>query len=201
MRYLLKSRLLTFLVCMTFLVAGLLVVANYSGGDALAGASIQGDPAHSNTRALISVNGSSKVLKIVYFNSGSKTNPGANTPVASGSTCSGSSGLTTSGTYHYAEVRLVGTLAGTNPTLTIKLQNSVDGGTVWSDVKTFTQINATTVPAVQTQVASDGPGYSFWNGTTVATQAAAVYGDCWRVTYTYGGTSASGSFSVIGIDK
>ena len=195
-KYRVSRGLIALIFTLTLLIGGGLGVAFHGGGDALAGAEIIGD-SHSAHRLLITSNGSSKVSRIVYFNTGTKTNPGANTPVVSGSAC----GSAVSGTYHYAEVRLVGTLAGTNPTLTIKLQNSYDNGTTWVDAKTFTAYNATSVPAVQTQVAVDHGENALWNGTTVAVTPPVVYGDCWRVTYTYGGTSASGSFSVIGIDK
>lgn len=177
-------------------LGGLLYSADWSSNDALAGASVSGD-SHLPDRALITVNGSSKVSYIVYFSPGAKTNPGANTPVASGAVC----GASAAGVYHYAEVRLVGTMSGTAPTLSVTLQNSIDNQLTWNTVKTFSQINATTVPAVQTQVASDTQGSSFWNGTSVATIPAAVYGDCWRVAYTYGGTGAGASFSVVGVEK
>lgn len=193
-----KLRFFSSTAILIVMILGLLFsVANYSTGDALAGASVSGNREGATSRALITVNGSSKVSQVIYFAAGAKTNPGANTPVASGKLC----GAAASGVYHYAEVRLVGTMTGTAPTLTVKFQNSVDGGTVWSDVKTFTQINATSVPAVQTQVAADTAGSSFFNGTSVATIPAAVYGDCWRITYTYGGTGAGANFSVIGVEK
>lgn len=112
------------------------------------------------------------VRELVYVAQGAKTMANT-TPVNSTAAC----GL---GSYEVfkAQVVLVGTMTGTNPTLAIKWQNSLDGGATWADVGTWTTINATVTPASQSQTVSD-----LWNATT-----AVAYGDCWRAQYTFGGT-------------
>lgn len=145
---------------------------------------IIGDPDNSNFRALIGEEGS--VQRIVYFETDTYTMAGANTPVASDPTCF------VDGTLHQAKVVLTGTMTGTAPTLAIKWQNSIDGGTTWSDVGTWTTINATVTPASQSQTVAD-----IYNAST-----AVAYGDCWRATYTFGGTgTVTANFSIMGVDK
>jgi hypothetical protein len=166
------------------MVGGALVYANIARpGDAYAGASVSGQRDGADTRALITVNGSDKVQRIVYFKMENHLTGGANTPVASRAYC----GI--AGDLHYAEVKFTGTLTGSAPTLAIKWQNSKDNGDTWSDVGTWTTINATVTPAVQSQTVAD-----------LRASTAVVYGDCWRVTYTQG-ASGAGNFSVIGLDK
>ncbi len=125
-----------------------------------------------------------EVRELVFVDDGVKTPVGVNTPQASSTYC----GLADFETFK-AQVVLTGTLSGTAPTLAVKWQNSMDGGATWTDVGTWTTINATVTPATQSQTVSD-----VWNNTT-----AVAYGDCWRATYTFGGTSPTGNFSIRGI--
>lgn len=153
--------------------------------DAYAGAEIVGNPDGASMRALIAPAGG-RVQRIVYVAAGSKTMANT-TPVASDPVC-GLGGYT----LYRADVVLSGTMAGTNPTLTILWQNSIDGGTNWVNVGTWTTINATVTPASQSQVVSD-----VYNATT-----AVAYGDCWRATYTWGGTgTVTANFSIKGAAK
>lgn len=170
---------------MTFLVMFALLVGSFFFLDrAGAGPEIVGNPEGSTLRALVA--DGDRVDRIIYVAGGSKTMAGADTPVAGETQC----GI--AGTLHEAEVRLTGTMAGTAPTLAIKWQNSMDGGTTWTDVGTWTTINATVTPAVQNQTVAD-----IFNATT-----AVAYGDCWRVTYTFGGTgTVTANFSVNGLSK
>jgi hypothetical protein len=169
---------------MLFLLAGAFTFASLqSGPEAYAGASSIGNKDGADVRALVSSNGSDRVRRIIYFEMDNHQTGGANTPVASGEVC-GMAGM-----LHYAEVKFQGTLTGSNPTLAIKWQNSKDNGQTWSDVGTWTQINATVTPAIQSQTVAD-----------LAASTAVVYGDCWRVTYTMGAGGA-GNFSVTGIEK
>jgi hypothetical protein len=182
-----RQRLIT-LGLMTGIVAGsVFYVQSQSPSDALAGVEQVGEAEGSNLRALlVNSNGSERVNRIIYFAAGNHLTGGANTPVASGPLC----GNQVAGDIHYAEVRLSGTMAGTAPTLAIKWQNSVDGGATWSDIGTWTTINATVTPAVQKQTVADIYGAT-----------AVVYGDCWRVTYTMTGTGAAANFEIIGLEK
>lgn len=152
--------------------------------DAYAGAAVVGQRDGADVRAVVS-SGSDRVRRIVYFSLVSHASGGVNTPVASDKVC----GL--AGTFHFADVELSGTLAGTNPTLTITWQNSKDGGSTWTSVGAWTVINATVTPASQTQTLSD-----------IAASTAVVYGDCWRARYSFAGTgSPAGVFSISGMEK
>lgn len=163
------------------LIAGTFLATNSEGVSA--GPEIVGDPSNSDTRAIYVDN--ERVVRIEYFPAGVKTMANT-TPVASEPFCGLSGGL------HKAEVQLVGTMSGTNPTLAVKWQNSIDGGANWTDVGTWTTINATTTPATQSQVVAD-----IQNATT-----AVAYGDCWRATYVFGGTgTVTANISVKGIEK
>lgn len=178
------------------LLAGALVFSTHSGGqDAYAGAAVYGDPSQSDTRALISVDGTDKVTRIVYFSSGSHATGGANTPVASSTFCN------IAGTEHKATFRLSGTMAGTAPTLAILWQNSEDKGSNWTSIGTWTTVNATVTPASQSQTFFDQGPIVLMNANTPVTTPAVAYGDCWRVLYTMTGTGAAANFSVSGIDK
>lgn len=194
-----RRRLLTFVLLLPFLLslAGVVAYARLSSpADAYAGASVIGQKEGADARMLISSGGNDRVRRIVYFESGSHATGGANTPVASAKVC----GL--AGLYHYAKVAFTGTLAGTDPTLAIKWQNSKDNGSTWSDVGTWTTINATVTPASQEQTVADHGDIVLMNANTPVTTPAVMYGDCWRVTYTMGGTgSVAGNFSVIGAEK
>lgn len=152
--------------------------------DALAGAEVVGNPNGAAVRALIG-NEDGTVKRIVYVAPTTYTMANT-TPVASDPYCGGSWIL------HKAEVRLTGTMTGTNPTLAVKWQNSMDGGVTWTDVGTWTTINATVTPAVQTQTVAD-----VFNNTT-----AVAYGDCWRATYAFGGTgTVTANFGITGLEK
>jgi hypothetical protein len=72
--------------------------------------------------------------------------------------------------------------SGTTPTLDAKIQHSIDGGTTWFDLITFTQ---------KTAVSSEFKAYAEVFGTT-----GQVWGDMLRVSYTIGGTTPSFTFSV-----
>lgn len=80
-----------------------------------------------------------------------------------------------------ANLTLTGTMSGTNPTLPIIIQQSMDNGVTWSNDITFTQINATVTPPNQWVSFSD-----------VAASTAITHGDCFRTVYTPGGTSPGG---------
>jgi hypothetical protein len=126
-----------------------------------------------------------KVSRFIYFNAGSKTMVGANTPVSSGSKC----GI--AGKLHEADVTITGTLSGTAPTLAFTWQNSKDGGSTWSNVGSFTTSNATVTPPTLSQTVADLEG-----------STAVMYGDCWRMLYTFGGTgTVTANFGVKGEEK
>lgn len=161
---------------------------------AYAGASIEGQQEGANFRAIVTSGGTDRVKRIVYFKLENHLTGGANTPVASGAVCD------LAGEYHYAEVKFTGTLTGSAPTLAIKWQNSKDNQATWTDVGTWTTINATVTPATQSQTVADSKAVVLMNANTPVVTPAVVYGDCWRVTYTMGAAGA-GNFSVIGLEK
>lgn len=180
------------------LLSGAFAAAVHQNGNsvAYAGAQILGDPSTANVRALITTNGNDRVERIVYFKMESHATGGANTPVASSSYC----GL--AGMLHEVTVKLSGTMAGTAPTLAIKWQNSKDNKSTWTDVGTWTTINATVTPASQTNTVADSGSIVLMNANTPVVTPPVVYGDCWRALYTMAGTgSVAANFSVIGIDK
>lgn len=182
MRETLKKFRILLVVAILWAALGGIYILNPSGGEA--GPEIVGNPAGSNVRAIVS-GGSDKVVRIVYFSSSTKTMAGANTPVASSSYCR------VAGTFHYAQVDLTGTMTGTNPTLTIKWQNSKDNGSTWNDVGSWTEINSTVTPASQSQTVAD-----------IAAATAVTYGDCWRALYTFAGTgTVTANFKITGMDK
>lgn len=185
----------TTVVCMFLLMTTVFYASFRMGsGDAYAGAVQAGDPSNANFRALVTSNGTDRVKRIVYFKLEPHATGGANTPVASGTVCD------LAGTLHYAEVKFQGTLTGAAPTLAIKWQNSKDNGTTWTDVGTWTTINATTTPASQSQSVGDIVAPPYFNGTTTVQSTATIYGDCWRATYTMGAGGA-GTFSITGVEK
>lgn len=92
---------------------------------------------------------------------------------------------------HSAQLKLVGTPAGTNPVFTFTWQHSIDGGTTWNTVDTFTAINATVTPAAQLKTVSD-----IKNAST-----AVAYGDCMRISYVVSGTNPSATFEVVGYSQ
>lgn len=72
--------------------------------------------------------------------------------------------------------------SGTTPTLDVKVQHSIDGGTNWFDLVSFTQKTAA--------------GEELKAEAEVEGATAEAYGDCFRVSYTIGGTTPSFTFSV-----
>ena len=156
------------------------------GGLDFRGAEVVGDPSGATDRILYVDQSSSSVKRVVLFAAGAQTPVSGTTPVASSTYC-GFGGRT----LFRADAYLSGTMTGTNPTLAVKLQHSIDGGTTWIDVGTWTTINATVTPASQSNSFSD-----IWNATTPV-----VYGDCWRATKTYGGTSPGANLNVVLIAK
>lgn len=72
--------------------------------------------------------------------------------------------------------------SGTTPTLDVVVQHSIDGGTNWYTVATFTQKTAA--------------GEELKTESEVESGTAEAYGDCFRVSYTIGGTTPSFTFSV-----
>lgn len=159
---------------------------------AKAGPQVIGNPDGATDRMLIG-NTSGQTQRIVYFVDpsdgvgGSLVTPAVtSTPVVSDAKC----GL---GLYslHRADVYLTGTMTGTNPTLAVKWQNSIDGGNTWVDVGTWTAINATVTPVSQSQVVSD-----------LAASTAVAFGDCFRVQLSFGGTGSVGAtLEIVGFEK
>lgn len=72
--------------------------------------------------------------------------------------------------------------AGTNPTLDVKVQHSIDGGSTWFDLLTFTQATDATTELL--------------TYAEVADTTAQVIGDELRATWAIGGTDPSFTFSV-----
>lgn len=78
---------------------------------------------------------------------------------------------------------VVSAASGTSPTLDVVVQHSIDGGTTWFTLLTFTQKTAA--------------GNELKTESEVDAATAEVYGDCLRVSYTIGGTTPSFTFSVL----
>lgn len=85
-----------------------------------------------------------------------------------------------------AELTLTGTIgAGTAPVLTVVLQNSRDGGVTWNNVgSAFAAINSTVTP-------TGGKESVTFADQAGAINTATVYGDCFRVRYTWAGSAAT----------
>lgn len=66
-------------------------------------------------------------------------------------------------------------VTGTNPTLDVTVQHSIDGGTNWYTVAAFTQKTAT--------------GEELKTESEVESGTAESYGDCFRAIWTIGGTA------------
>jgi hypothetical protein len=64
--------------------------------------------------------------------------------------------------------------SGTNPTLDVTIQHSIDGGTNWHTLVAMTQATAA--------------GESIKTESEVESGTAEVYGDCFRAIWTIGGT-------------
>jgi hypothetical protein len=77
---------------------------------------------------------------------------------------------------------VVSAASGTTPTLDLTWQHSIDGGTTFFTVTTFTQATAATSALKQV---------SEVEGTT-----ATVLGDCMRASYVIAGTTPSFTFSI-----
>lgn len=77
---------------------------------------------------------------------------------------------------------VVSAASGTTPTLDVVIQHSIDGGTTWFTLMTFTQKTTT--------------GNELKTESEVEAATAEVYGDCFRVSYTIGGTTPSFTFEV-----
>lgn len=170
------------IVAMMF--GGLIGVANFTN-DAKAGPEIVGNPNGATSRVLMAPAANGTVKRIVYF-SGVLTPVGLNTPISSSPTC----GIGNASLYR-ADVVLTGTMTGTNPTAALLWQNSIDGGTTWNNVGTWTTINATVTPPSQSQTVAD-----------LVASTAVAYGDCWRYQVTFGGTGSVGAnLRIIGFAK
>lgn len=77
---------------------------------------------------------------------------------------------------------VVSARSGTNPTCDVVVQHSIDGGSTWFDLISFTQATAAT---------SELKAYS-----DVQASSAQVIGDRLRAKWTLGGTNPSFTFSV-----
>lgn len=87
------------------------------------------------------------------------------------------------GRYEKFTMQLAVTAAsGTTPTLDVTVQHSIDGGTTWFTLATFTQKTAA--------------GSELKTESEVEAATAEVYGDCIRAIWTIGGTTPSFTFSV-----
>lgn len=82
----------------------------------------------------------------------------------------------------FAAELVVTAASGTTPTLDVTLQHSMDGGTTWFTMATFTQKTAT--------------GSELKSEAEVEAATAEVYGDCLRAIWTIGGTTPSFTFYV-----
>jgi hypothetical protein len=82
----------------------------------------------------------------------------------------------------FAMQLVVTAASGTSPTLDLTWQHSIDGGTTWYTVATFTQATAATTAL---KAASE-----------VEAATAVVLGDCMRGSYVIGGTTPSFTFSI-----
>jgi hypothetical protein len=77
---------------------------------------------------------------------------------------------------------VVSAASGTTPTLDVVVQHSIDGGTTWHTLVAFTQKTTT--------------GNELKTEAEVEAGTAEAYGDCFRVSYTIGGTTPSFTFKV-----
>lgn len=178
-------RPLSYLLFLGLFLGGVLGLAQVDHHDAYAGIEVIGKEKGA-TDALYVAGTGGKVRRIVFFTAGVKTPTGANTPIVSDPVC----GLG-SFTLYRADAYLVGTMSGTAPTAAIKWRHSTDGGAHWTDVGTWTTINATVTPASQSQTVSD-----IYNATT-----AVAYGDCWDAVITMGGTTPGINLEINGFAK
>jgi hypothetical protein len=165
-----------------FLALALVLGAVFTLGNQGGTAAPDGQP---QVEQSLNVTNADRVRRVELVDGGLKTMAGANTPVAGQMEC----GLT--GTLHKAEVQLTGGMGGTNPTLAILWQNSIDRGNTWTNVGTWTQINATVTPQAQAQTVAD-----------LVASTAVAYGDCWRAVYTFGGTgTVTADFAINHLEK
>lgn len=82
----------------------------------------------------------------------------------------------------FAAELVVSAASGTTPTLDVTIQHSIDGGTTWFTLMTFTQKTST--------------GSELKSEAEVEAATAEVYGDCIRAIWTIGGTTPSFTFYV-----
>lgn len=82
----------------------------------------------------------------------------------------------------FAAELVVSAASGTTPTLDVLLEHSIDGGTTWFTMATFTQKTAA--------------GNELKTEAEVEAATAETYGDCLRVSWTIGGTTPSFTFYV-----
>jgi hypothetical protein len=161
--------------------AMLLMVAMFLGLTTF-GSSVEAVPAASVNSANIQAGQTGERIKYVAPGVHTMANT---TPVASTARCGNFGDL------HEVQVVLVGTMAGTNPAVSIQWQNSIDGAN-WSNVGSAVVINATTTPANSKIAVAD-----ISNAST-----AVAYGDCWRTTSTWSGTgTVTANYTVNGIEK
>lgn len=160
-------------------ISGLLVLLILAGG--LAGSQLRADagPAQSGEMyraAAITQDG--HVQRVVLLEQGVKTMADT-TPVNGSTVC-----INGDASKFAAQLTLTGTIgAGTAPVLTVVLQHSIDGGLTWRSVgSSFAAINSTVTPA---------GGREDVAFSDVAASTAVVWGDCFRVRYTWAGTAAT----------
>jgi hypothetical protein len=86
-----------------------------------------------------------------------------------------------------ARLTLVGTIgAGSAPVITVVLQSSDDEGATWTNVgSAFAAINSTTTPTGGLE------RITFADLESGAANTPVVWGDCFRVRYTFAGTAAT----------
>lgn len=83
-----------------------------------------------------------------------------------------------------ARLTLTGTLTGTNPVFTAVLQSSDDNGVTWTAVgSAFAAINATTTPT------GGKERITFADTAGGGINTPVVWGDCFRIQYTFAGSS------------
>lgn len=112
-----------------------------------------------------------------------ETKTGANTtPVAGSKVC-----VAGDADAFVAALTITGTMTGTNPTLSAVLQESINDGRTWRTVHSFAAINATVTPA---------GGQEYVSFSDALSSTATVRGDCYRVLYTWGGTTPGLNFGV-----
>lgn len=170
-----------------------LIVGAIGGSSYFASASPSHGPAIVNS---VDSSAGQTAKRVTYVDAGVHTMANT-TPVSSGSQCQ------QYGDLHKIEVRVVGTMAGTAPSLTLQPRNSIDGVN-WTNQGTAVVINATTTPASSTFTFADQRGQSVYNATVAAVVTAppVAYGECWDILQTWAGTgTVTASYKIVGVDK